>query len=185
MAYAASILVLSLLVLAGAFLAGQSLLSVAILGPATVAAVMLVWIIGQALQPRRYWIVVDGSNVLHWREGPPDISTVAMVAAELRRMGYTPVVWFDANVGYKVGDRYLGPTPLARKLGVPARQVFVAPKGTPADPLLLEGAEALRAKVVTNDRFRDWTAQHPQIGEPGFLVPGRVRQGEIVVDTGA
>ena len=149
----------------------------------TLAALLLV--LRARLRPRPRYIVVDGSNVLHWRDETPSLETVRDVVAQLTAKGFVPVIWFDANVGYKVGDRYLGPARLARKLGVPARQVFVAPKGTPADPLLLEGAEALRAKVVTNDRFRDWTAQHPQIGEPGFLVPGRVRQGEIVVDTGA
>ncbi|HPE25773.1 NYN domain-containing protein [Albidovulum sp.] len=179
MAYAASILVLSLLVLAGAFLAGQSLLSVAILGPATVAAVMLVWIIGQALQPRRYWIVVDGSNVLHWREGPPDISTVAMVAAELRRMGYTPVVWFDANVGQLVAERDLGRVALARLMRLPSIQVLVAPKGMPADPLLLAGARNLQARIVTNSRYPEWSDDYPEIAEAGRLVRGSITDSSV------
>lgn len=137
--------------------------------------------------PSRAWIVVDGSNVLHWDDEVPAIATVARVVGELRSRGFVPVVWFDANVGYRIGDRYMGPALLARALDLPARQVFVAPKGTPADPLLLEGAAVLNARVVTNDRFRDWAADHPKIHEPGFLVPGRIRDGAVTLtmqDTG-
>jgi hypothetical protein len=127
------------------------------------------------------WIVVDGSNVLHWDGEVPAIATVARVVDDLRSRGFVPVVWFDANVGYRIGDRYMGPERLARALGLPARQVLVAPKGTPADPLLLEGAVVLNARVVTNDRFRDWTQDHPRIREPGFLVPGQVRDGAVTL----
>jgi hypothetical protein len=136
----------------------------------------------------RAWIVVDGSNVLHWDGEVPAIATVARVVDDLRSRGFVPVVWFDANVGYRIGDRYMGPESLARALDLPARQIFVAPKGTPADPLLLEGAVVLNARVVTNDRFRDWTNDHPKILEPGFLVPGQVRDGSVTLtlqDTGS
>jgi hypothetical protein len=131
------------------------------------------------LRRKRRWIVVDGSNVLHWKDETPMLSTVANVVEVLQSQGFTPVIWFDANVGYKVSDRYMGPRPLSRAIGVPQRQVFVAPKGIPADPLLLEGAERLRARVVTNDRFRDWAETYPKVEDAGFLIAGRVQGGEI------
>ena len=130
-------------------------------------------------KPRGNWIVVDGSNVLYWDRDTPDLGSVRQVVNILKGEGYDPVVWFDANVGYLVGTRFMGPPVLADALNLPRRQVFVAPKGTPADPLLLEGAEALGARVVTNDRFRDWEEQFPRIKEDGFLVRGFIGTDEI------
>ena len=87
-----------------------------------------------------------------------------------------------ANVGYKIGDRYLGPYPLSQMLGISVRQVFVAPKGTPADPLILDDAKILAARVITNDRFRDWTDSYPQIKETGFLVHGQMRDDVVELE---
>jgi hypothetical protein len=127
-------------------------------------------------------VVVDGSNVLHWAGGAPSLAPLAAVLRDLERRGLRPVVWFDANAGYRVGGRYLGSDALARSLGLPERQVFVAPKGTPADPLLLRAAEVLQAPVVSNDRFRGWEGQHPLLGRPGRLIRGRVAGGAVELD---
>jgi hypothetical protein len=130
------------------------------------------------------WIVVDGSNVMHWERDTPDVRSVFHVIVALKTEGYVPIVWFDANAGYLIGDRYMGPAPLARLIGLSERQVFIAPKGTPADPLLLKDAVALKARVVTNDRYRDWEEQFPQIREKGFLVRGRVQRDEFELELG-
>lgn len=130
----------------------------------------------KAQAPTRNWIVVDGSNVLHWERETPDIQSLVHVIGALKSEGFVPLVWFDANAGYLIGDRYLGPAPLARLIGLAAHQVFVAPKGTPADPLLLQDAVKLKVRVVTNDRFRDWVDDFPQIREEGFLVRGRMQK---------
>ncbi|MBI1220100.1 MAG: hypothetical protein GC186_16305 [Rhodobacteraceae bacterium] len=155
-------------------------------GPLLVALVGLLigaLLLARALRARRkLWIVVDGSNVLHWHPTGPRLEAVTAVVAELSRRGFAPVVWFDANAGYLVANRYLGPAPFARLLGLPERQVYVAPKGTPADPLLLHGANLLGARVVTNDRFRDWAAAHPRVTEPGYLIRGRVEGERVVLD---
>ena len=143
---------------------------------ATVAALFLLLraAVARRAQGRVPYMVVDGSNVMHWRENQPDLDSVKRVAGLLKRQGYVPVVWFDANAGYLARGRYMGPRPLARQLGLPARQVFVAPRGTPADPLILSGAEALGARVVTNDRFRDWVGSYPYLHRPGVLVQGQI-----------
>ncbi|THD81533.1 hypothetical protein E7811_16645 [Aliigemmobacter aestuarii] len=134
------------------------------------------WVIGllARLGPKRPVIIVDGSNVMHWDDGEPKMEVVGRVVQEIVGWGFDPVIWFDANVGYKVSDRYLGPQQLATALGVPAKRINVAPKGTPADPLLLTQAVQLGAQIVTNDRYRDWEESHPRIREPGFLIRGRV-----------
>lgn len=128
------------------------------------------------------WIAVDGSNVLYWQDDTPSLQTVRRVVDALKSRNLRPVVWFDANVGYLVGDRYLGPAPLARSLGLSARQVIVAPKGTPADPLVIEGARTLKARIVSNDRFRDWQEQFPEVRAASNFVRGDIENGALRLD---
>lgn len=130
------------------------------------------------------YIALDGSNLLCWQDEKPNLGSIQLVVDALNRQGFSPVVWFDANAGYLIGDRWMGPEVLARQLGLSPRQVFVAPKGTPADPLLLDGARTLGARVVSNDRFRDWTDSRPWLGEPGFLIRGRIRDGIAQLELG-
>lgn len=127
------------------------------------------------------WVVVDGSNVLYWKNNLPDLATVQEVLDRLQARGLHPVIWFDANVGYLVSDRYLSAEVLARKLGLPLRQVVVADKGNPADPLLLDGASQLKARVVTNDRFRDWAEQFPQVKDQTQFIRGSFRNGRLTL----
>lgn len=126
------------------------------------------------LRPQHRPILIDGSNVMHWAGGTPDLRSVRQVILSVQRQGYTPVVWFDANAGYLVENRYMQPGHLATQIGLPTRAVHIAPRGTQADPLILQDARRLKARVITNDRFRDWHADFPEIQTPGFLVPGRI-----------
>lgn len=126
--------------------------------------------------------MVDGSNVMHWREGVPDIATVREVVEHLRRLGYTPGVVFDANAGYKMTDRYMDDGALAKALGVRQKQVIVVPKGTPADPTILSASRDLQARVVSNDRFRDWSADYPEVSQNGYLVRGGYRRDDLWLD---
>lgn len=130
------------------------------------------------------WVVVDGSNVLYWDGETPNFRSVESVIDILKQEGFLPVVWFDANVGYLIGDRYVGPSALADRLELPRRRVFVAPKGTPADPLLIKNAKALKASVITNDRFRDWEESFPFIRQNGFLIRGYITEDQILLELG-
>ena len=135
-------------------------------------------------RPTMPWIIVDGSNVMYWDGDRPSLMTVRHVVKAVEEAGFVPLVWFDANVGYLTQGAYLRPEALTRMLGLRRGQVSVAPKGTPADPLLLDEAVRLGARVVTNDRFRDWAEAHPQVGDPGFLVGGRVARGTVTLRLG-
>jgi hypothetical protein len=58
----------------------------------------------------------------------------------------------------------------------------VAPKGSPADPLLLGDAARLGTGVVSNDRYRDWAEAFPSVTQPGVLVRGRITDGAAQLD---
>ncbi|MCE5974263.1 hypothetical protein LZA78_12280 [Sinirhodobacter sp. WL0062] len=130
-------------------------------------------------RPQPRYAVLDGSNILYWRNEAPDLSAVRQVVQELQARGCSPVIWFDANAGYLVEGRYIGEYQFSVALGVPVRQVYVAPKGTPADPLILDAATKLSAVVVTNDRYRDWAGQYPMVGEYGRFIRGSFRDGRL------
>jgi hypothetical protein len=125
------------------------------------------------------WILVDGSNVMHWQDNTPQLAPVQRVIEELKALGYVPGIVFDANAGWKLMGRYLHDDDFARLLGLENRQVLVVTKGTQADPFLLETARDFDARIVTNDRFRDWAEAHPEVTEPGFLIRGEMRDGKV------
>jgi len=124
----------------------------------------------KAVKPN--WILVDGSNVLYWRYNTPNLDTLRDVIGDLAARGFTPAVVFDANAGYLVAGKYQHHRAMGALLGLPADHVTVVPKGEPADPVLLTAARNLKARIVTNDRYRDWAAPHPEVGTPGHLVKG-------------
>src|SRR5207237_4090630 len=124
-------------------------------------------------------IVVDGSNVMHWKDDVPTIEALARVLGDLTAKGFVPHVFFDANVGYKLVGRHLDPDALARALALPRSQVFVAPSRTPADPLLIAHALKVRARIVSNDRFRDWREHFPALGGRGCWGAGGGRAGAV------
>lgn len=130
-------------------------------------------------------VVIDGSNVMHWNGEVPRLDPLREVIASLQQNGYQPGVIFDANAGYKLTDRYLDDRHFAKLLNLPGDRVLVVGKGEPADPTILAAARELGAKVVTNDRFRDWTGDFPEVATPGHLVRGGYRSGKLWLDAGA
>lgn len=136
-----------------------------------------------AAGPRRS-IVVDGSNIMHWKDETPRLDTLREVVRSLAEQGYQPGVIFDANAGYKLAGRYMDDRPLARALGLPPDRVLVVPKGEPADPVILTAARDLGAVVLSNDRFRDWAADFPEVVQPGHLRRGGYRDGMLWLETG-
>jgi hypothetical protein len=135
----------------------------------------------KAIRPQREkkWILVDGSNVMHWEDNTPHIEPVRRVVSALKAQGLDPGVVFDANVGWKLVGRYLGERELGQILDLPPDQVLVVPKGSPADPWLLTTARDFSAQIVTNDRFREWAEAHPEISTPGVLVRGSLTSNGV------
>ncbi|MCG3266993.1 hypothetical protein [Yoonia sp. I 8.24] len=125
-------------------------------------------------------IVVDGSNVMHWG-GDPSLMVLQRVIGALKERGYEPIVYFDANVGYKLSKKRANDQAMAAELGLPADDVTLVPSGTPADPILLKHAAEDDMRVVTNDRFLDWKQDFPKLRDKGFLVKGRWQQGSVIL----
>ena len=119
---------------------------------------------------------------MHWKDGVPQLETVRKVLFCLQRNGYSPGVIFDANAGYLISGSYMHDGHLAKALGLPRDRVMVVPKGTPADPAILMAARDLGARIVSNDRYRDWEVDHPEISQPGYLIRGAFRGGQVSLD---
>jgi hypothetical protein len=157
-------------------------------GPSTVAALVLLWRARpRALPPpplSRKWVVVDGSNVMHWKDNMAQIATISEVLDHLEALGFSAGIVFDASAGYKLSDRYQDDGVLARILQMPVDRVLVVPKGQPADPVILTAARDLGGRVVTNDRYRDWAEAHPEVRAPGHLIRGGYRDGRLWLDVG-
>jgi hypothetical protein len=134
---------------------------------------------GKADKP---WIVIDGSNVMYWEDGVPRLDTVRQVVQRLVGMGYAPGVMFDANAGYLLTGRYQNDAALGKALRLPMDRVLVVPKGVPADPYILNAARDLKARIVTNDRYRDWVGDYPEVVSAGFLIKGGFRSGALWLD---
>jgi hypothetical protein len=126
-----------------------------------------------------HWLLIDGSNVMHWEDNTPKLESVRKVIDHLKRLGYVPNVVFDANAGWKLFDRYMHDYDFAKLLQIEPRQVLVVPKGTQADPYLLQTAREFGVRIITNDRFRDWSADYPEVTQPGFLISGRLGGAEV------
>jgi len=135
-----------------------------------------------ALRLPRKRILVDGSNVLYWADNTPDPVTIITVLQALKGQGYAPVIWFDANIGHLIDGRYMNAKAMAQRIGLPQDAVHVAKRGTPADPMILSMAMRDQLRIVTNDRYRDWHETYPHLALGGLLVPGRIEDGQVVLD---
>ena len=146
---------------------------------AMASLVLLLLAARKTLRSRRKWVVIDGSNVMYWQGGSPDVETVRSVVRQLEKAGFTPGVMFDANAGYLLEDRYLHDGAFARRLGLPQDRVMVVPKGVQADAYILKAARDMGAVIVTNDRFRDWAVDYPEVARDGYLIRGGYRDGAL------
>nr|WP_281422195.1 hypothetical protein [Aliiroseovarius lamellibrachiae] len=144
-------------------------------------------ILGGALRDRRRGkrdgprgrAIVDGSNIMHWRDGEPSFDPLHDVIHRLKALGFAPGVMFDANAGYLLAGRYLDDSSMAKRLKMREDAVVVVAKGSPADPVILTAARELGAIVISNDRYRDWAEAFPEVKTPGTLVRGGYRSGQL------
>ena len=139
-------------------------------------------------KPRRTeepnYIILDGSNIMHWKDGTPQLEPLHAVIRHLKSKGFSPGVVFDANAGHILTGRYQHHAGMGKMLGLPEERVMVVDKGNPADPTILAAARDLGARIVTNDRYRDWVGAHPEIQTPGHLIRGGYQDGKLTLSLG-
>ena len=119
-------------------------------------------------------VIVDGANVAYGElshDGNPKVSNLVATVEALQGRGYEPIVIIDASLRYEVDD----PEQLEGLLD--DREYRQAPAGTDADYFILETADRLEARVVSNDEFEAWADRHPWIGER--RVPFMIIHGEV------
>ena len=128
------------------------------------------------------YIIVDGSNVMHWNDGTPQLETLREVVHHLIARGFDPGVVFDANAGHLLTGKYQHHGAMGKLLGLSEERIMVVDKGTPADPTILAAAKDLGARIVTNDRYKDWADTHPEVHATGHLVRGGYVAGKLWLD---
>ena len=118
--------------------------------------------------------MVDGANVAYEEkgdDGKPRVSNIVAVRRALEEDGLEPIVVIDASLKYEVDD------PARLEEMIESQDVRQVPAGTDADFFIIEIAEQHGARVVTNDRYRDYQKRHPSIAErrlPYMIVKGEV-----------
>lgn len=148
-----------------------------ILAPTLLVGLLLLW---RRLPWRsRKSVVIDGSNVMHWQGGTPKLETLQEVVRHMAGRGYDITIVFDANAGYKINDRYMHDDAFARRLGLACSRVHVMDRGLPADPMVFKIAKRQRARILSNDRFRDWLDQHPELALDGKVIRGGYDKGGL------
>jgi len=117
-------------------------------------------------------ILIDGSNVLFWQGGQAVVDVPELVVRALRARRFVPVIYFDNTISRHLGKGQLEALEI---LG----DVVIAPAGTAADTLLLDACGKGKLQIVSNDHYRDWRQQYPEL-QSKWLVTGSVGKGRRV-----
>jgi hypothetical protein len=120
-------------------------------------------------------VVVDGSNVAYAEQGSgARLANIQLVCAKLEEEGYRPLVLVDARLRHAIDDSE------GYEALVEEGRIRQAPAGTDADFFILSFARELKARIVSNDRFRDREAAFPE--ELDRVIRFMVVDGEVVFE---
>lgn len=133
--------------------------------------------------------VFDGSNIYHFgHDNGLDAQPLGEIAHRLRTQGYRIVCFFDANIFHRLGEHGAFPrgerhswAMLEDIFGLNGDEIYVVPSGVQADRYILECLENMPISfAVTNDRFRDYADQYPDVMKDNLWRKGVViSDGEI------
>jgi hypothetical protein len=121
-------------------------------------------------------IVIDGANVAYEERsagGKPKLSNLLKVRREIEERGIEAIILVDASLKYDIDDQQQLET-LIR-----SQQVRQVPAGTDADFFIIQLADQLDARIVTNDRYKDYADRYAWIAER--RVPYMIVKGEVVL----
>lgn len=116
--------------------------------------------------------LIDGSNVINWAVDAglaqkPSLAPLTAVLKLLQARGQRAGVVFDATIGHRLNDRFMGQDELASLLPL-AEDVLVVDKGTIADTILIEMARTDATIIITNDHFRDHPLARHLLKQKGY-----------------
>ena len=117
-------------------------------------------------------VLIDGSNVINWNVDAglaqkPSLAPLTIVLKMLHARGQKAGVVFDATIGHRLNDRFMGHDELVSLLPN-AADVLVVDKGTIADTILIEMARTDAMIIITNDHFRDHPLARHLLKQKGY-----------------
>ncbi len=127
-------------------------------------------------------VLIDGSNVINWAVdaglvAKPSLAPLTTVLKMLQARGQRVVVVFDATIGHRLNNRFMGRDELASLLPL-AKDVQIADQGVIADTILIAMARSDAMIIITNDHFRDHPLARHLLKQKGFATP----QGMTLLD---
>ncbi|WP_405303608.1 NYN domain-containing protein [Methanobrevibacter sp.] len=123
-------------------------------------------------------VVVDASNVAHYiknEKGQPQMSNILAAVKALEEGEDEFVIIADASLRHDIDDR----EKFERLME--SENVEEVPAGNDADHFILEIATTERAKILSNDKFRDYAAEFRNISSmriPFVIENGRLTFGK-------
>ncbi len=118
--------------------------------------------------------IIDGSNVAHSApQAKARLDYIQHLRTKLEDEGYEPIVIVDAALRHQIDD-----APAFEALENDGR-IRQAPAGTDADWFILSFASELDAVIVSNDRFREYLDEFPDL--PDRQIRFMIVENEVVL----
>jgi Zc3h12a-like Ribonuclease NYN domain len=128
------------------------------------------------------FIIVDGSNVLHWMkdnnmDNKVNLIPLLIVLTALKRKSFNFCCYFDASQRFQLEEQQPQQYQEFKKLWK-GRDIFsIVPGGESADDYILLDAKNSNRKVLTNDRFRDNKIRLPE----NKFIKGAVTNCQVLI----
>ncbi|MDL2246862.1 Zc3h12a-like ribonuclease [Methanobrevibacter sp. OttesenSCG-928-K11] len=105
-------------------------------------------------------VIIDGSNVAHYKknkDSKPQLSNILAAVDALEKRGDEFVIIVDASLRHEIDEK-----DEFKKL-LDSENVEQVPSGNNADHFIFELAEKEKAKILSNDKFRDFSDEFKDI----------------------
>lgn len=120
-------------------------------------------------------VLVDAANVAHSTEGATaKLSNIRLVMDKLTEEGFRPLIVADAALRHQIDDK------AAYEKLIEDGVVKQAPAGTDADYFILSFAREMKARILTNDRFRDRAVEFAE--ERDRVIRYMIVDGAVVLE---
>ena len=119
-------------------------------------------------------VVVDASNIAHNiknENGQPQMANILLAVKALEESGDEFVIIADASLRHEIDDK----EKFAKLLE--SENVEEVPAGNDADHFILEIATREKAKVLSNDKFRDYAAEFRNVAS--MRIPFVIKNGRL------